>query len=122
MQIIFCPRCERQHDLALFDDGGALGCSCGARIQIRPGSRAGVRLAALAARRHAQTLAREADRVCRMILSSDSKDIDIALERNRLRALCEELFPDQMELYDMIYESRFDRLWAQFRGPEAAGA
>jgi hypothetical protein len=61
---------------------------------------------------------RKADEVCRMILTSGFPDVEIALERGRLRALAETLFPDRMELYEMIYESRFERLWSQFRGPE----
>ncbi|GAF73622.1 unnamed protein product, partial [marine sediment metagenome] len=28
---------------------------------------------------------------------------------------CRELFPSRMDLFEMIYESRFDRLWEQFR-------
>ena len=32
----------------------------------------------------------------------------------RLRALCQELFPDKMDLFEMIYVSRFQRLWHQF--------
>ncbi len=33
------------------------------------------------------------------------------------RRLCEELFPDKLELFDMVYKSRLQRLWEQFRGP-----
>ena len=29
---------------------------------------------------------------------------------------CLELYPDREQLYEMIYESRFQRLWEQFRG------
>ena len=60
-------------------------------------------------------LQRHADRICVLILSTDLPEIDILLERNKLRALCEELFPKRSDLFDMIYESRFDRLWKQFR-------
>ncbi len=111
---VFCPRCERPHDFPLFERQEALLCACGGLV--RPGMRLRQRLA----RAETRLLATEADRVCRMILSPDFEDVDIAIERNRLRELCEELFPDRMELYDMIYESRFDRLWAQFREPESA--
>ncbi|HVY62647.1 MAG TPA: hypothetical protein VHF22_13390 [Planctomycetota bacterium] len=69
-------------------------------------------------RREQTLLGREADRVCRMILSSEFPDVDCAIERNRVRELAESLFPDRMELYEMIYESRFDRLWQQFRSGE----
>ena len=60
-------------------------------------------------------LQRMADRVCTLILSSDLPAIDIEIEKNKGREHCLELYPDQEELYEMIYESRFQRLWEQFR-------
>ncbi len=61
-------------------------------------------------------LQRMADRVCVLILSSDLPAVDIAIERNKVRERCLELYPDREDLYEMIYESRFQRLWDQFRG------
>ncbi len=58
---------------------------------------------------------RMADRVCSLIVGSDYPRIDIEIEKARVRDRCEELYPDRMDLYDMIYESRFERLWYQFR-------
>jgi hypothetical protein len=63
-------------------------------------------------------LQREADRVCTLILSSDLPAIDIEIEKNEVRERCLELYPDREELYEMIYESRFQRLWDQFRGED----
>lgn len=63
-------------------------------------------------------LQREADRVCVLILSSDLPAIDIEIEKNKVRECCLEFYPDREELYDMIYESRFQRLWDQFRGEQ----
>ena len=65
-----------------------------------------------------QELQRLADRVCVLILSSDlpAIDIEIEIEKNKDRERCLELFPDQEQLYEMIYESRFQRLWEQFEG------
>ncbi len=63
-------------------------------------------------------LQRMADRVCSLILISDYPEIDIVIERSKVRERCEELYPDRMDLYEMIYESRFDRLWEQFREPQ----
>lgn len=63
---------------------------------------------------------RMADRVCILILSSDLPAIDIEIEKGKVRDRCLELYPDREELYEMIYESRFERLWDQFRNePEA---
>jgi hypothetical protein len=56
-----------------------------------------------------------ADRICVLILSSDLPAIDIEIEKNKVRERCLELYPDGEELYEMIFESRFQRLWEQFR-------
>ena len=58
---------------------------------------------------------RMADRVCTLILSSDLPAIDIEIEKNKVREHCLELYPDRESLYDMVYESRFQRLSEQFR-------
>ncbi|MEE9273755.1 MAG: hypothetical protein V3V62_00410 [bacterium] len=58
---------------------------------------------------------RGADRICTLILTADYPAVDVAIERARLREECRRLLPDRLALYDMVYESRFDRLWAQFR-------
>jgi|WetSurMetagenome_2_1015567.scaffolds.fasta_scaffold1705323_1 hypothetical protein len=61
---------------------------------------------------------RAADRVCVMILSSDLPAIDIEIEKSKVREQCLDLFPDREQLYEMVYESRFQRLWEQFREDE----
>lgn len=63
-------------------------------------------------------LARAADKVSRMILCSDMPTIDIEIAKNEVRELAEELFPDRMDLFEMIYESRWQRLSQQFRTEE----
>ncbi len=62
-----------------------------------------------------QEVQRMADRVCVLILSSDLPAIDIEIEKNKVRERCLELYPDREQLYEMVYESRFQRLWEQFR-------
>ena len=59
---------------------------------------------------------RMADRVCVLILSSDLPAIDIEIEKNKVRERCLELYPNREQFYEMVYESRFRRLWDQFRG------
>lgn len=66
------------------------------------------------AREKMQRLQQLADRICVLILSTDIPEVDILIERRKLHELCEELFPGRSDLFDMIYESRFDRLWEQF--------
>ena len=55
------------------------------------------------------------DRLCVLIVASDCSDREIDIERLHLRVQAATLFPEKMELYDMIYESRFRRLRQQFR-------
>lgn len=68
-----------------------------------------------ARRQKMRELQRMVDRVCTLILSSDLPVIDIEIERSKVRERCLELYPDREWLFDVIYESRFERLWEQFR-------
>lgn len=60
-------------------------------------------------------LQKRADLIARMILTSDYPLVDIQIERSKLRDEAERLCPEKIEIYDRIYESRFDRLIEQFR-------
>jgi hypothetical protein len=66
-------------------------------------------------RRDQRELSALADAVCRLIVSTDYPSVDVAIEIEKVRARCEELFPDRMELFEMVYGSRFERLWEQWR-------
>jgi hypothetical protein len=68
------------------------------------------------AREAMRELQRMADRVCVLILSSDLPAVDIEIEKAKARERCLELYPDREQLYEMVYESRFQCLWEQFRG------
>ena len=61
----------------------------------------------------AEQIRRMAERIAVLIVSSDYPLVDIAIERSNLRDEVEQLFPDRMDIYDRIYESRFDRLIEQ---------
>ncbi len=124
---ITCPRCNRQYDITLFQFGRRIVCECGEVVKAEgfapPDGKDTAALPSaqeqeelkLIARRKMEQLRRAADRVCSLILISDYPAIDIEIEKGRVRELAEELFPDRMDLYEMIYESRFRRLWEQFR-------
>ncbi len=68
---------------------------------------------------HVRHLQQQADRICEMIVSTDIPRIDIEIQEAKLREDVARLFPDQQPLYHMLYESRFRRLWQQFRGGES---
>jgi len=63
-------------------------------------------------------LREKADLVCVLILCDRISDKTIAGERKLLRQWCEKFLSDRIDLYDMVYEARFDRLIAQFRDQE----
>jgi hypothetical protein len=65
--------------------------------------------------RRAEELLRRVQRLCVLIVSTDYPLVDIQIERANLRQEAQELFPDKIDVYDRIYESRFDRLIEQFR-------
>lgn len=60
-------------------------------------------------------LQRRADRISSLIVASDYPAIDVVIEIKNLREFAEQHFPDRMELFGGVYESRFKRLWEQFR-------
>jgi hypothetical protein len=57
----------------------------------------------------------DADDIARLILNSDLPWVDIAIRIDQLRARAERLFPLKMDLFNLIYISRFHRLWQQWR-------
>ena len=63
----------------------------------------------------AHALQRQADRICEMIVSEHAAPIDIEIQQAALREAFAKAFPDKQALYQLIYESRFRRLWQQFR-------
>lgn len=62
-----------------------------------------------------QRIARFADRISSLIVASDYPKIDIEIQKRKLKELCKKLFPEKAYLYELLYESRFRRLWKQFR-------
>ncbi|HEY3177135.1 MAG TPA: hypothetical protein VGK94_15385 [Candidatus Polarisedimenticolia bacterium] len=60
-------------------------------------------------------LRRMADRVASMIVTSSYSDLECALAERELRMECLSLLPEKMELFDLVYTSRFRRLREQFR-------
>ena len=60
-------------------------------------------------------LQRQAARICEMIVSADTAPIDIEIQQAALREAIRQAFPEKHALYQLLYESRFRRLWQQFR-------
>ena len=60
-------------------------------------------------------LQQQADRICELIISNDTAPVDIEIQQAALREAIAQAFPEKVGLYQLIYESRFRRLWQQFR-------
>ena len=67
------------------------------------------------AQQHYRTMQRGADRIGSLIVASDYPAIDLVIEIRKLREFAERHFPGHGELFEMVYGSRFRRLWEQFR-------
>lgn len=63
----------------------------------------------------ARALQQQADRICQMIVAGDVPQIDIEIQQAALRDAVARTFPDRHGLYHLVYETRFRRLWQQFR-------
>ena len=58
---------------------------------------------------------RRVDRLSFLIVATDISVRDINIERLFLRTEAARLFPERFRFYEMLYESRFQRLVEQFR-------
>ena len=112
-----CPFCGNEHDCDLVLSRDEIFCDCGHPLDLAPLRKWLVENA----RRRMKIVSRMADRICQLILRSDFPKIDIEIEKIRLKNQIMEFFPGRMKLYELIYESRFKRLWEQFRSDSAEG-
>ena len=63
-------------------------------------------------------LSRAVDYISYLIVSTDTLKVDIEIKSAELKRRCIEMFPDKGHLFDLLYKSRFSRLWEQFRDEE----
>ena len=127
--VLRCPKCGREYDLSSANSGKRVICECGEIVSSQHHTflppedqrflkRLCRKMKIYEEEQKLNVLKRAAERVCSLILHSDYSQVDIEIEKEKVRKLCEELFPEKARLYDMIYEARFRRLWEQFRGKE----
>ena len=124
---IECKRCGKQYDVASFQFGNYIGCDCGETVFlnhykiVRRGEESELihkiyqKLKIDEEDLKVGELQRLVNRVCFLIVSTDYPEVDIEIEKEKVKNRCRDLFPDKMELYEIVYESRFRRLWEQFR-------
>ena len=115
-----CKSCGKQYDVTLFQFGKSIICDCGELVNVSEPIT--IRLIkktknSLIKEEEAKyrELQRDVDRVCSLILITDYPDIDIRIEIEKVKKRFIEVYPDKLYLYELIYESRFKRLFRQFR-------
>jgi hypothetical protein len=115
---IRCPQCGKQHDVLEMEPAGEVTCSCGRKLDLSLLTSIEDFLRYFEneeERDKALAIQEEAQNICRMILDEDFSEADIEIAKKKLREKVHGLFPGKMQTYQLIYESRFKRLWDQFR-------
>ena len=111
-----CSYCGRDYDVTLFEFDRSITCGCGKTVVFKHEQMTDEAiLARIAEDRKIREIRAMADRIASLIIGSDYPMIDIEIEKQKLKERISELFPDKVDLYDLIYEPRFRRLKDQFR-------
>ncbi len=107
---VTCPRCGARFDDTLFAYERTVRCDCGTLVDARqarsPRSR----------RRESPEsaeLRRRGDALTWTILYSDLPRVDVDIAIHRLRDWVGRHLPDRMDLFEMVWAARWDRLRAQ---------
>jgi hypothetical protein len=61
-----------------------------------------------------EELARRSDRIVNLILHTTMPRVDVEIQIENLREECARQYPGREELFEMIYASRFRRIWQQW--------
>ncbi len=114
-----CPRCGKEFDVTLFEFGNTVLCVCGNIVTfLHEEATKDLSYARRSEDEKVQEIARQADKIAFLIISTDYNLIDIEIEKQKFRKRIGELFPEKKYLYDLIYEPRFKRLAEQFRSEQ----
>jgi len=68
--------------------------------------------------RYLRAFQRQVDEIARLIMNTDLPWVDIEIQINKLRMEAERRFPRKMDLFEMVYGARFERLREQWRRGE----
>ncbi|MBI5674871.1 MAG: hypothetical protein HZC48_03430 [Nitrospirae bacterium] len=113
---IRCSYCGREYDVTLFEFDMSITCVCGKTVKFKHEQMTDEALLALSLEdMKVREITIMAYRIASLIVGSDYPLIDIEIEKEKLRERILELFPDKIDLFDLIYEPRFRRLTEQFR-------
>jgi hypothetical protein len=59
-------------------------------------------------------MSREADRIVNLILHTNMPRVDIDIQIENFREECLRRYPGSEDLFEMVYASRFRRIWEQW--------
>lgn len=62
-----------------------------------------------------EELARRSDHIVNLILHTAMPRVDVEIQIENLREECARQYPGREELFEMIYASRFRRIWQQWQ-------
>lgn len=115
---IRCPKCGAKHDVIELEEGTSLKCRCGFKLDLSLIKTPDDFLRYCEGREElerAKEIQRDAQIICQMILNEECPEVDIEIAKEQLEEKVKQFFPEKMNTYRMIYDSRFNRLWQQFR-------
>ncbi len=117
-----CPKCGREYDVTLFQFGRKVLCVCGIEIDLAAMETLDELknlVDSIEEQQILDVLQRKADIISMEILNPAFSAVDIQIHIEALREDFKTHFPEKSDLFTMIYESRFSRLWEQFRQTES---
>lgn len=113
-----------KHDVVEFEEGRRIKCRCGLKLDLSLMETVEDFLRYFESeeeRKKAREIQQDAQAICQMILDELRSEVDVEIAKETLKEKVKRFFPDKMQVYEMIYEARFKRLWDQFRtsGPKS---
>ncbi|MBU1086676.1 MAG: hypothetical protein KKD05_04070 [Candidatus Omnitrophica bacterium] len=119
--LVKCPKCSKYYGEKAFIPGKNFYCSCGQKVLFEP-EQIFSHLAKICKdyelkveEEKINQIRNLADKIVSLIFDNTSTKLDIDIQKQKLKALIDQLSPDKMDEYALIYEPRFNRLWEQFR-------
>lgn len=111
-----CRYCKREFDVTLFEFNREIMCDCGNIVSFQHREVIDDLISVHGEEEKRLSEIRKcADRIAFLIVSTKYPRIDIEIEKQKFKDRLENLFPDKVHLYDLIYAPRFRRLEDQFR-------
>ena len=115
-----CFHCGREYHLKLSEEK-FFRCSCGEQIDLEELKVFEEMVEEIQDKQQFEEIQKMADDICVKIVNGEYSEVDVEIAKEKLRERCSNYFPEKMYLFHMIYESRFKRLWEQFRNEAGSG-